>query len=468
MLPENSLAIASLVLSLYFLQGVFFFLFFYYKVSQKFSKDGKQYLYFAGLSAAQALYSFGGCQIYASKVIEHVIFWQKVQWFAGIILFVYFVLFSVDYLHLKIQKIKWVLIGPAIFFALSALVYPHFLVDPVTLRKFQFFGIHYAIYEKGMGSLAQIASAWIALFMLLLLLAWFLFLTQRREKLRAASLGIVFPIVTSLNELWVGLGFYSSPYLMEYGFFLFSVSFYIQLFSDFFELYHENIRQSQKLERKNEESKFFINTVAHDLQAPLISIEGFSSLLESENLSAHSNDYLQRIRRNVSHMMKMLQDLKSFISIGELQDQKQRFDLKSCVREVLASFELRLKSFEIQCEVAPDLEVCFCKRRLIDVLTNLIDNAIKYAGENQTPYLRLSATRKGHKIEFLVEDNGSGIDEKYHEEIFTPFRQLSRDKGGIGLGLASIKKKLEVSGEKIWIENVLPKGARFIFTLPAL
>ncbi len=468
MLPENSLAIASFVLSLYFLQGVFFFLFFYYKVSKKLGKDGKQYLYFAGLSAAQALYSFGGCQIYASKVIEHAIFWQKVQWFAGIILFVYFVLFSVDYLHLKIQKIKWVLITPAIFFALSALIYPNFLAEPVTLRQFNFFGIHYAIYEKGMGYLAQLASLWVVVFLLLLLFTWFFFLTQEREKLRAASLGIIFPIVTSLNELLVGLGYYSSPYLMEYGFFLFSVSFYIQLFSDFFELYHENIRQSQRLQQKNEESKFFINTVAHDLQAPLISIEGFSSLLENDSLSARSKDYLERIRRNVSHMMKMLQDLKSFISIGELRDQKQRFDLETCVQEVLASFELRLKSFKIQCEFQSIPEIFFYKRRLVDVLTNLLDNAIKYAGDNQEPCLRLSAVRKGEKIEFAVEDNGPGIAEKYQEEIFTPFRQLSRTKDGIGLGLASTKKKLEVSGEKIWVENVLPKGARFVFTLPAV
>ncbi len=466
MLPENTLAIASFVLSLYFLQGVFFFLFFYYKVSRSLEGSGKQYLYFSGLSASQALYSFGGCQIYSSKISEHAIFWQKIQWFAAIVLFVYFVLFSVDYLHLKIQKIKWVLILPAIFFALSALIYPSFLAEPATLRQFNVLGFHYAIYEKNMGIVAQLASLWVGIFLLLLLFTWFFFLTQKQGKFKAASLGIIFLIVTSFNELFVGLGYYSGPYLMEYGFFLFSISFYVQLFSDFFELYRENIFQAKKLQKRHEESKFFVNTITHDLQAPLISIEGFSDLLGQTPVSETSKNYLERIRRNVSHMMKMLQDLKSFISIGELRDQKQKFDLKTCIEEVLASFELRLKSFQIVYQLSPLPEIYFYKRRVVDVLTNLLDNAIKYAGETERPTLILSAEIKEDKIYFSIQDNGPGIPASHREEIFTPFRQLNRDKGGIGLGLASIRKKLESSGEKIWVEEAIPHGSKFVFTLP--
>ncbi len=348
--PSNVLAIISFVLSLFFLQGGFIFFFFYYKVNRFLQYSNKKHLYFAIMSLGLSLYSLAAWQIYSTSYASDSTFWQQVQWVAGIILFVFFVLFSVEYLELRLKKIQWFVIVPSIFFVFCALFDKNFLVGPPGLKDFSIFGKAYQIYELDMGLMAKIASYWMGIITLLLLLVWFFYLTQQRSQLRAAAIGIIFLIVAGFNELFVSLRYYRSPYVLEYGFFLFSLSFYYQLFSDFFDLYRENELRASALEKLHEESRFFINTVAHDLRSPLLSIEGFANFIqqESHSLKNQHQDYLTRIQKNAAHMSKLLDDLKDFIQIGAVSEEKETFDFSNFMDEVLLALEIRLKNFQVK------------------------------------------------------------------------------------------------------------------------
>lgn len=467
--PQNILALISMLLSLYFFQGSILSLFFYFKVNRALSSSSKEYLYFSAMSLGQALYSYGAWQIYSTDSIALSVVWQKIQWCAGIALFVAFVMFSLEYLELKIKRIKVLLYIPAVIFALCALFDSHFLQGTAILKSFSIFGRPYQLYEMPMGLSAKATSVWVFAFLVPLLFVWFFHLTQYRSQLRAAAVGIVFFILAGINEILVSLYYYQTPYVMEYGFFLFSLAFYFQLFGDFFSLYRENIARAKNLETLNKDSLFFINAITHDLRAPLVSIEGFASLMkeEAKTLTPEHQDYLGRIQKNVLHMENLLRSLKEFVQIGALPDSRESFAFHSLLDEVLASFELRLKGFELKKEIEEDLPpLYFSKARLVSILTNLIDNAIKYSEGGGSLYLEVKAKALKDKVLVSVRDKGPGIAEQHRSKIFQTFYRGDSSKEGSGIGLAAVKKILDHAGEEIRFENANLGGSIFHFTLP--
>ena len=105
--------------------------------------------------------------------------------------------------------------------------------------------------------------------------------------------------------------------------------------------------------------------------------------------------------------------------------------------------------------------------RMREVYQNLIENAIKYMGEQQAPRIRVGAEVKDGMLHCFVSDNGIGIEEKFQEQIFGLFQRLSNDGKGTGVGLALVKRIIEVHGGKVWVESEgLGKGTSLWFTLP--
>jgi two-component system, chemotaxis family, sensor kinase Cph1 len=107
--------------------------------------------------------------------------------------------------------------------------------------------------------------------------------------------------------------------------------------------------------------------------------------------------------------------------------------------------------------------------RLSEVMQNLIDNGIKFMGDQPMPVIEVGAQgmdADGKPI-FFVRDNGIGIDPQYHEHIFGLFNRLDLNVDGTGVGLTIVRRIIEVHGRRIWIESALGKGATFFFTLPA-
>ena len=138
------------------------------------------------------------------------------------------------------------------------------------------------------------------------------------------------------------------------------------------------------------------------------------------------------------------------------------------VDDVLSQLAGPLKNRNLTVSVQPGLPAVFCDRqRMAEVVQNLLENAIKYMGDEATPKIQFGMREKdGEKI-FFVQDNGIGIDEKYHHIIFGLFNKLDAKSKGTGVGLALVKRIIEVHGGRVWVESEgVGKGSRFCFTVP--
>ena len=139
------------------------------------------------------------------------------------------------------------------------------------------------------------------------------------------------------------------------------------------------------------------------------------------------------------------------------------------MREAVASVEGRLSAGKVTVDIAPDLPVVHGDRaRLVEAVQNLLDNAAKFMGEQTAPHITIGqrgVDREGKPILF-VADNGLGIAPAYHHKVFGLFDKLDPRSEGTGIGLALVKRIIEVHGGRIWIESEgAEQGATFCFTL---
>jgi signal transduction histidine kinase len=116
---------------------------------------------------------------------------------------------------------------------------------------------------------------------------------------------------------------------------------------------------------------------------------------------------------------------------------------------------------------AANLTLCGDRRRLLQIWQNLLDNALKYMGDQTQPRIEISVEQGGGETVFLVCDNGIGIHPRYHEKVFGIFEKLDRKIGGVGMGLTMVKRIVEMYGGRIWVESDgAGNGSCFRFTLP--
>ncbi len=141
--------------------------------------------------------------------------------------------------------------------------------------------------------------------------------------------------------------------------------------------------------------------------------------------------------------------------------------LEQLAREAVELVAGAIAERGIAVEVSSELPVVSCDRpRMVEVFQNLIENAAKFMGEEPRPRIEIGA-RHGAEPVIYVRDNGIGIDEKYHDKIFGLFERLDLAIDGTGVGLALVKRIVEVHGGRIWVESEgLGKGSTFCFTAP--
>jgi PAS domain S-box-containing protein len=225
-----------------------------------------------------------------------------------------------------------------------------------------------------------------------------------------------------------------------------------------------------KLEAQNAELERFTYTVSHDLKSPLITIKGFVGMLRQDLPEADSGpvgDDLARISNAADKMDHLLKDLLELSRIGRLVNPPEDVSLEELAHEARELVHGQADEAGVQVVISPGLPTVLGDRiRLLEVLQNLIDNAVKHMGEQSRPRIEVGSRRDGNQTICYVRDNGIGIDTRYHEKIFGLFDQLDPNVDGTGIGLALAKRIIEVHGGRIWVESEgLGRGSTFCFAI---
>ncbi|MBK9925544.1 MAG: PAS domain S-box protein [Anaerolineales bacterium] len=228
-----------------------------------------------------------------------------------------------------------------------------------------------------------------------------------------------------------------------------------------------------ELESKNKELEQFTYTVSHDLKSPLVTITGFLGYLEQDVASGNIvrlRKDMQRIHEAVLKMQRLLNELLELSRIGRMMNPPQKVSFDELVNEAAEIVRGRLDERNVTLHTHPNLPSVYGDRpRLVEVLQNLIDNAAKYMGDQPFPHIEIGQRGVDAEHEypiFYVQDNGIGILPEYHDRIFGLFNKLNATSEGTGVGLALVKRIVEIHGGRIWVESELEKGSTFLFTLP--
>ncbi len=218
----------------------------------------------------------------------------------------------------------------------------------------------------------------------------------------------------------------------------------------------------------------FVANVSHELRTPVTAILSAAETLDVtvDKDPAGSRRFLGIVERNAARLQRLIEDLLdlSRIESRELRLRPEVFAFEPYASHLLGMFRERAdkKRIVLRLDVTPRLEADHDRRALDQILTNLVDNAVKYCPDGSTVVLR--GRRAGDGLVLRVEDDGPGVAEAHLPRLFERFYRVdagrSREMGGTGLGLAIVKHLVEAMGGTIEVESVLGEGTTFVMNLP--
>ncbi|HSG45544.1 MAG TPA: ATP-binding protein [Anaerolineales bacterium] len=234
----------------------------------------------------------------------------------------------------------------------------------------------------------------------------------------------------------------------------------------------------QELAEKNTELEQFTYTVSHDLKAPIITIKGFLGFLSEDVRSGNQNRIdsdISRITEATEKMHRLLNELLELSRIGRMMNPPEPVSLNDLIPDAVELLQGRLQTNSVKLKIAENLPVVHGDRqRLLEVIQNLIDNAVKFSSEKNDPVVEVGVEGyEGNMPIIFVRDNGIGIPSEHHERIFGLFNKLDTSAEGTGVGLALVKRIIEFHGGRIWVQSASSPhggagtGTTFYFTLPA-
>lgn len=233
------------------------------------------------------------------------------------------------------------------------------------------------------------------------------------------------------------------------------------------------IKAQNDIQKALEVKSNFISTVSHELRTPLTAIkEGIGIVLDGSagDINTEQKDFLGTAKRNVDRLHRLINEVLDFqkLESGKTTLNIQENDINEAVMEIQRAMEPLAKEKGLNLTIAPadnTPKIHFDRDKIIQVLTNLVNNAIKFT---ETGDITISTISAANTVRIAVRDTGPGIAQKDMERLFQSFEQLGKERktGGTGLGLAISKEIIEKHKGKIWAESELGKGTTFYFILP--
>ncbi len=239
----------------------------------------------------------------------------------------------------------------------------------------------------------------------------------------------------------------------------------------------DRIREDQKMRIKAEEEtktkSLFLSNMSHEIRTPINAVFGMNNLLLKTDLDKKQRNFVEIIEKSSKNLIKIIDDILDYskIEAGKLTIDKTDFNLIELINTVIDLMKTKAEEKNIQIKVIHEADfkgnIHADSLRIYQVLTNLINNAIKFtdSGEINVHVKKILENR----FRFEIEDTGIGISKEKQKKLFNSFSQAdcstTRNYGGTGLGLAISKQLVEIMDGKIWVESEVGEGSRFIFEI---
>jgi len=229
----------------------------------------------------------------------------------------------------------------------------------------------------------------------------------------------------------------------------------------------------EELTRSNAELEQFAYVASHDLQEPLRMIGSYTQLLEKRygaSLDQDAREFMAFIVEGATRMKQLIEDLLAYSRVGTRGKELRPVQARAALERSLANLRAAIEASGATVTYGPLPEVFADDTQLVQLLQNLIANAIKFRKKDEALRIQVGAEDLENEWRFCVADNGIGIEPQYFERIFMVFQRLhTRDEyPGTGIGLAICKKVIDRHRGRIWVESTHGKGSRFYFTLPKI
>jgi signal transduction histidine kinase len=229
-------------------------------------------------------------------------------------------------------------------------------------------------------------------------------------------------------------------------------------------------QRTARLEESVGELESFSYSVAHDLRAPLRSLQGFSDILLSdygEKLDDEGRRFLHRIVRSAGRMDQLIRDVLSYSQVVSADLPLEKVDIEQLLLGIIDTYPMLAPD---QAEVVlqgPFPPVLGNQAVLTQIFSNLMGNGVKFVAPDVKPRLKVWAETRGENVRFFVRDNGLGIAADQHERIFQIFQRLDKVSEGTGIGLAIVKKAVERLGGRVGLESEPDRGSTFWIEVPS-
>lgn len=305
----------------------------------------------------------------------------------------------------------------------------------------------------------------------------FALLGFRHRKL--AFFFILLSVSLFLISYWGDFNFMDErTYSKEYLQFSYTINFLVTLICSIaiiyflMDLHHHSqkalLEKNDQLQKANTELDRFVYSASHDLRAPLSSLLG---LIEVAKLDHSGVDhYLDMMRAKIHDLEEFIKEIISYSRNARVEVKRQPVNLKHIVDEVTEALTFSVGNPDIRIDnlVSEDMVLHTDGMRLKIVLSNLIDNSLKYRDEQkEKPFIRIEAAERDDVKLIIVKDNGVGIDQVYLDKIFQMFFRASESSKGSGLGLYIVKETLGKINGSIQVESSLGAGTTFMVRIPS-